>query len=355
MQSSATIYSPRISLKRSIPYVIAGIGVLFGGAFLGKYVGQQAAARSVAEADWAPQSGRMVSMMRGTTLLRGSMIEQDSAIEIVDKDQDRVPGIRPVIGENRGDRRRKTDFLASLVPAGPVEDLLGARAKALPVRLAMVSRQSGTAEMPDEPMFGNAVPLPGEIIQDGVSGLAGASPEAYDGLAGTMDGSVGAPSTAKLAAIMRRGDEAKAKLAAYLKQQRAEQACLAQAIYFEARSEPTLGQIAVAGVVMNRVESQKYPDTICGVVFQNDHMKNACQFSFACDGKADVARSPKHWRSAMQLAKAFMDGTKKAHVIREAMYYHADYVSPDWATRMHVVKKIGRHIFYTPVTRVASR
>jgi hypothetical protein len=354
MQSSATIYSPRISLKRSIPYVIAGIGVLLGGAFLGKYVGQQAAARSVAEADWAPQSVRLVSMVRGTTLLRGSVIEQDSAIDIADKDQDRIPGVRPVVGENRGDRRRKTDFLASLVPTGPVEDLLGARAKALPVRLAMVSR-SGTAEMPDEPMFGNAVPLPGEIIQDGVSGLGGASPEAYDDSAGTMEGSVGAPSAAKLAAIMRRGDAAKAKLAAYLKHQRAEQTCLAKAIYFEARSEPTLGQIAVAGVVMNRVESKKYPDTICGVVFQNDHMKNACQFSFACDGKADVARSRKHWRSALQLAKAFMDGTKKAHVIRNAMYYHADYVSPDWATRMHVVKKIGRHIFYVPVTRVASR
>ena len=354
MQSSATIYSPRISLKRSIPYVIAGIGVLFGGAFLGKYVGQQAAARSVAEAEWAPQSGHLVSMMRGTTLLRGSVIEQDPGNQIVDKDQDRLPGVRPVVGENRGDRR-KTDFLASLVPTGPVEDLLGARAKALPVRLAMVSRQSGTAEIPDEPMFGNAIPLPGEIIQDGVSDLTGPSPEAYDESAGATQGPPGAPSTAKLAAVMRRGDEAKAKLAAYLKQQRAEQACLAQAIYFEARSEPTLGQIAVAGVVMNRVESGKYPDTICGVVFQNDHMKNACQFSFACDGKADVARSRKHWRSAMQLAKAFMDGTKKAHVIRNAMYYHADYVSPDWATRMHIVKKIGRHIFYIPVTRVASR
>jgi len=59
--------------------------------------------------------------------------------------------------------------------------------------------------------------------------------------------------------------------------------------------------------------------------------------------------------SAMQLAKAFMDGTKKAHVIRDAMYYHADYVSPDWAAKMRVVKKIGRHVFYVPVTRVASR
>lgn len=355
MQSSATIYAPRISLFRAIPYAIAGISVLFGGAFLGNYVGQQAAARSVAEADWAPQSVGLMTMIRSTTLLRGSLIEQESDMRIADKDQDRIPEARPVIGENRGDKRRKTDFLASLVPTGPVEELLGTRARTLPVRLAMVSRQSELTELSDQPMLSNAVPLPGEIIQEGVANLSGLAPAVYEGPGESAEAAVISPSLAKLNAMAQRRDEVKAKLAAYLKHQRAEQICLAKAIYFEARSEPTLGQIAVAGVVLNRVESERYPNTICGVVFQNDHRKNACQFSFACDGKTDVARSSKHWRGAMQLAKAFMDGTKKAHVIRDALFYHADYVSPDWAAKMRVVKKIGRHVFYVPVTRVASR
>lgn len=66
--------------------------------------------------------------------------------------------------------------------------------------------------------------------------------------------------------------------------------CLAQAIYFEARSEPLEGQLAVGQVVMNRVESNAYPDTTCEVVFQNERMRHRCQFSFACDGKSDRPR-----------------------------------------------------------------
>lgn len=65
-----------------------------------------------------------------------------------------------------------------------------------------------------------------------------------------------------------------------------EQRCLAEAIYFEARGESDEGQAAVAQVVMNRVSSGLYPPTICGVVFQNRHRRNACQFSFACEGRA---------------------------------------------------------------------
>src|SRR5690606_17407057 len=60
--------------------------------------------------------------------------------------------------------------------------------------------------------------------------------------------------------------------------------CLAEAVYFEARSEPYRGQIAVAQVVMNRVFSPFYPNEVCGVVYQNAHRRLACQFTFACDG-----------------------------------------------------------------------
>src|SRR5690554_3545291 len=63
--------------------------------------------------------------------------------------------------------------------------------------------------------------------------------------------------------------------------------CLAQAVYHESRGEPESGQWAVASVILNRVESSAYPDTVCDVVFQNAHLRNRCQFSFACDSRPD--------------------------------------------------------------------
>ncbi|MGI9415449.1 MAG: cell wall hydrolase, partial [Hyphomicrobiales bacterium] len=72
--------------------------------------------------------------------------------------------------------------------------------------------------------------------------------------------------------------------------------CLAVAIYYEARAESELGQIAVAQVILNRVESRAYPSSICGVVYQNAHMRNRCQFSFTCDGRPDDPQHAKAWQ-----------------------------------------------------------
>ncbi len=74
--------------------------------------------------------------------------------------------------------------------------------------------------------------------------------------------------------------------------------CLANAIYFESRGEPVRGQIAVAQVVMNRVFSAYYPNTVCGVVYQNAHRHLACQFTFACDGIPDIVTEPRAWERA---------------------------------------------------------
>src|SRR5688572_19337306 len=71
--------------------------------------------------------------------------------------------------------------------------------------------------------------------------------------------------------------------------------CLAEGIYFEARGEPLRGQLAVGRVILNRVASDAYPNTICDVVYQNDHMRNRCQFSFACDGKPDTIAEYDSW------------------------------------------------------------
>ena len=127
---------------------------------------------------------------------------------------------------------------------------------------------------------------------------------------------------------------------------RKEQACLANAIYFEARSESLRGQAAVAQVVLNRVRNPAYPDTICGVVYQNSDWRNACQFSFACDGKKDVVTEPSHYKTAQDIAMAVTAGKIFLPEVGSSTHYYANYVSPSWARSMHKMVKIGLHIFY---------
>src|SRR6476660_8198222 len=87
-----------------------------------------------------------------------------------------------------------------------------------------------------------------------------------------------------------------------------EEKCLAEAVYFEARGEPVRGQIAVAQVVVNRAFSGYYPETVCGVVYQNSHRYLSCQFTFACDGVRDVVTEPEQWDRAKKIAKEMLDG-----------------------------------------------
>jgi len=125
-----------------------------------------------------------------------------------------------------------------------------------------------------------------------------------------------------------------------------EQQCLATAIYFEARGEPARGQVAVAEVILNRAHSPNYPDTICGVVYQNAKRRNACQFSFACDGKPDKIREKKAWALAERLAADVLAGRQWIAEVARATHYHARYVSPYWAPSMRRLARIGQHIFY---------
>lgn len=125
-----------------------------------------------------------------------------------------------------------------------------------------------------------------------------------------------------------------------------EQWCLATAIYFEARGEVYRGQVAVAQVVMNRVKDHRYPDTICGVVFQNQHRRNACQFSFACDGIPEVVTERESWAQADDIASRYLQGELYLTEVGDATHYHATYVRPAWAPRMDKVTQIGLHVFY---------
>ena len=125
-----------------------------------------------------------------------------------------------------------------------------------------------------------------------------------------------------------------------------EQKCLAEAVYFESRGESIKGQAAVAQVVLNRVRNPAYPNTICGVVYQNTNWINHCQFSFACDGRKHKVTEMAQWTVAEQVARAVSAGQIWFPEVGSATHYHAVYVRPRWARTMIKVDKIGLHIFY---------
>lgn len=124
--------------------------------------------------------------------------------------------------------------------------------------------------------------------------------------------------------------------------------CLAEAIYFEARGEAVRGQIAVAQVVLNRAFSGKYPDTVCGVVYQNKHRHLACQFTFACDNNKDVIREPDMWERAQKISRAMLDGQLWLPEVDRSTHYHAYWVRPSWVNEMKKLYKTGVHTFYRP-------
>lgn len=124
--------------------------------------------------------------------------------------------------------------------------------------------------------------------------------------------------------------------------------CLANAIYFEARSEPLKGQIAVAQVVINRAFSGFYPNDICGVVYQNAHRRLACQFTFACDGKSKAITERGAWARANRIAKQALDGQLYETAVGTSTHYHAIYVHPNWAREMKKNVRFGIHNFYRP-------
>ncbi len=124
--------------------------------------------------------------------------------------------------------------------------------------------------------------------------------------------------------------------------------CLAQAVYFEARSEPIIGQMAVAQVVLNRVRSKYYPDSICGVVFQNEHARHRCQFSFACDGLSDNPHNPVAWTNSVEISRQAL-AYQNDDVTLDATHYHADYVDPHWASVLKPTVRLGSHFFYRDI------
>jgi hypothetical protein len=124
--------------------------------------------------------------------------------------------------------------------------------------------------------------------------------------------------------------------------------CLANAVYFESRSEPVRGQMAVAQVVMNRVFSGFYPNDVCGVVYQNAERHLSCQFTFACDGKRKLITERGAWARANRIAKETLNGQIYVPEVAKSTHYHAIYVHPNWVHEMKKMVRYGMHNFYRP-------
>ena len=128
--------------------------------------------------------------------------------------------------------------------------------------------------------------------------------------------------------------------------------CLALNIYFESRNQPIEGQVAVSQVVLERVKSKKYPNTVCEVVFQgptyswsvNYPIRDRCQFSWYCDGLSDKPKDQIAWLNSLEVAEKVYYGL--TDTVKGATHYHSVKVDPWWAKYKVKVKQIGDHIFY---------
>ncbi|SES32400.1 Cell wall hydrolase CwlJ, involved in spore germination [Tranquillimonas rosea] len=138
--------------------------------------------------------------------------------------------------------------------------------------------------------------------------------------------------------------------AAYLADQPAKEGgaqwrCLTEALYFEARGEDVKGIFAVAEVILNRVDSGRFPDSVCGVVKQGTGKIHACQFSYTCDGAPEVVHEMRAWRKVGKIATLMLDGAPR-RLTDGATYYHTRAVSPGWSNSFDRTTAIGAHLFY---------
>lgn len=125
--------------------------------------------------------------------------------------------------------------------------------------------------------------------------------------------------------------------------------CLAQNIYHEARSQSMVEKVAISQVVLNRVNSRKYPNTVCKVVYQAIRrdllvVRDLCQFSWYCDGRSDHPSDFDSWIESVRVAALTM--ALKVDFTEGALNYHAVYVKPSWAAKMRLTIRIGSHRFY---------
>ena len=130
--------------------------------------------------------------------------------------------------------------------------------------------------------------------------------------------------------------------------------CLSEALYFEARGETVRGIFAVGEVILNRVDSDAFPETPCKVINQGTGRLFACQFTYTCDGRPETIAEPRAWQRVGKVARILLDGAPRV-LTGGATYYHTKAVSPSWSRRFPRTAAIGSHYFYRQPVRTVSK
>jgi hypothetical protein len=279
------------------PFVFGGVMLIAAFAFAGNYMGQNAIAHNV-----MPNEQTVTLLAPVTNIIsKGSLLPEGENFDIVNLN---VLRKQIVLNEGKGD----------FVNPDPIAEVAVAPKKIV-ITPASVDLTGKAEKVRD--------------VQSPIKRLAVAP----------------MPSAIEKSFKLKRSE--KQVVVAQRRVRLAEENCLARAVYFEARSESELGQLAVAKVILNRTKNPDYPKSICGVVYQGSGRRNSCQFSFACDGLPDDVRQPAAWANAKQIAQRALAGSKSMTTMSSATNYHADYVRPKWAKSMKRLIKIGHHIFYS--------
>ena len=292
-----------------------GVMLVMAFAFAGHYMGQNAVAHNAGP----DQALSAVVVPSSNIIAKGSLIPDGNSIEIVNMTVARKLKVQP-------NTLTVTKTVAAAIPEIEPEPPASAKVQIIPASIELKAEDA-------EPRKKIIALAPSKAKVEQVFKLKRGDGKA---VSATRSGEKVVTATRS----EKQKDVAKRRVAL------AEENCLARAVYFEARSESELGQLAVAKVILNRVKDPDYPKTICGVVYQGSGRRNSCQFSFACDGLPDDVKSASSWANAKRVAGKALAGTSKIAAVGTATNYHADYVRPKWAKSMKRLIKIGRHVFY---------
>jgi spore germination cell wall hydrolase CwlJ-like protein len=294
----------RSSIREYVPFVFAGLMLITAFAFAGHYIGRNADAHNVGLDEVQP-----LIVPTSSLITKGSLLPEGESIAIVNMN---VLRRQTVLLDGKGDLELN-NVVAPVPPPLPRPKI---------VKVAKVEK----------------------IVKISPASIDLKNPE--DDISAVKRINV-TPSVANADKTLKINKAEKQKVVAQRRVRLAEENCLARAVYFEARSETDMGQLAVAKVILNRVKNPSFPKSICGVVYQGSGTRNSCQFSFACDGQPDDVNQPGAWEHAKSIAQRAIAGDPAVAMMGSATNYHADYVNPRWAKTMRRLTKIGHHVFYS--------
>ena len=303
----------RNRVLENLPMGIVGLMLILAFAFAGNIIGRNASAHNVAGEEMASMMVAPTSSLSDKgSLPSASLLPQGETFATLN-----LGGLRrqTVIADGKGDLDAASDVVAAVPPPLP---------KAKPANFAKTAALAKGVKI-----------IPASV---NLNDEDAASPAVKRIIAN--------PAVPNITAKFNVSSQQKMQIVAQRRVRLAEENCLARAVYFESRSESELGQLAVAKVVLNRVNNPDFPKTICGVVYQGSGTRNSCQFSFACDGLPDDVKSPEAWAHAKSIAQRAIANDPAVAMLGNAVNYHADYVTPRWAHTMRRLTRIGHHIFY---------